>query len=398
MKGTQLMGKRCTAATIAALALVTAACGGGEAGASGDTLKIGAVLSLTGSYAPSAKYVKEGYKYWVDEVNAHGGIDGRKVELVIRDDQSDPATAATLARSLVEKQDVEFILGPYGSGATDTMAATVESLQVPMLGTIASDSEIWERRQLHWTFQAFPSSDYDHEAFLHVAEQKGLDRITIVYEDAGFSVNAAEWAKKQAESQGMTVQMLSYPSGAQDFSSIVAKAKAFGPDALSMGGYYEPSVLLTKEMIAQNFHVQLYHFIQAADGVTKEALGSNVEGLMGRSSWEPQLDTKGNEQFTTGYEKKFGREPSYHSAAAYAAGEVAEAALEAGDGDAEAVRDFLASKTVETVCGTYKVNDAGQQEGYKYVGIQWIDGEKQIVWPEDAATAEVEFPMPEWNS
>jgi acyl dehydratase len=157
----------------------------------------------------------------------------------------------------------------------------------------------------------------------------------------------------------MTVQMLSYPSGSQDFSSIVTKAKAFKPEALSMGGYYEPSILLTKEMISQNFEVDLYHFIQAADGVTKDALGANVEGIMGRSSWEPQLETPGNEEFTKGYQDKFGREPSYHSAAAYAAGQVAQAALEAGKGDPDAVREFLASKTVETVAGTYKVNEIG---------------------------------------
>jgi branched-chain amino acid transport system substrate-binding protein len=392
------MSKHLMGAAIAALALASTSCVGSAGGSDDDTLKIGAVLSLTGEYAASAEYVEEGYEYWVDEVNADGGIDGRKVELVVRDDQSDPATAANLARSLVEQEGVEFILGPYGSGATDTMAATLESLQVPMLGTIASDSEIWERRDLNWTFQAFPSSDYDHEAFLHVAEENGMDRITIVYEESGFSINAAEWAKQQAESAGMTVQALSYPADSQDFSSIVTKAKAFGPDALSMGGYYEPSILLTKEMMAQGFHVDLYHFIQSADGVTQEALGDNVEGIMGRSSWEPQLKTPGNDEFTAGYQKMFGRAPSYHSAAAYAAGEVAKAALEAGGGDADAVREFLASESVDTVMGTYQVNDAGQQTGYKYVGTQWIDGAKQIIWPDDAATADVEMPMPGWTS
>jgi branched-chain amino acid transport system substrate-binding protein len=266
-----------------------------------------------------------------------------------------------------------------------------------MLGTIASDSGIWERRSLKWTFQAFPSSDYDHEAFLTVAEAAEAQKITIVHEDAGFSVSAAQWAEGEAQSKGMEVQLLSYPSDNQDFSSIVTKTKDFAPDALSMGGYYEPSIQLTNEMVAQDFNVDLYHFIQAADGVTKEALGDNVEGIMGRSSWEPQQDTPGNEEFTAGYEEMFGREPSYHSAAAYGAGEVAKAALEAGGGDSEAVREFLANETVETVGGTYQVNDKGQQEGLKYVGIQWLDGEKQVIWPDDVKTADVVVPKPEWN-
>jgi len=382
----------------AALALVASACGGASGVGSDGPLKIGAVLSLTGAYAPSAEYVEEGYKLWAKEVNADGGIGGRKVQLVFRDDQSDPATAGTLARSLVERDGVEFVLGPYGSDSTDTMAATLESLQVPMLGTIASDSAIWNRRELNWTFQAFPSSTYDHKAFLAVAEAKGINRITIVYEDSGFSVAAADWAEKQARTMGMTVQMLEYPADSTDFSSIVTKAKSFGPQALTMGGYYEPSILLTKEMQAQDLTVDLYHFIQSSDGVTEEALGKNVEGILGRSSWEPQLHTPGNEHFVSAYQKMFGREPSYHSAAAYAAGEVAEKALTAGEGDPEAVRQFLASQTVGTVGGTYKVNEKGQQVGFKYVGTQWQNGQKEIIWPDGPATAEAEMmPSQGWS-
>lgn len=390
--------RRRVTALLAAGTLALAGCGGlGTEESSGDTVKLGAVLSLTGSYAPSAKYVEEGYEYWVDEVNANGGIDGKDVELVIRDDQSDPATAATLARSLVDEEQVVAILGPYGSGSTDTMAATLESLEVPMLGTIASDSAIWDRRELTWTFQAFPSSTYDHEAFLEIADELGYERITIINEEAGFSIAAADWAIEQAEEMGMTVQALSYPTGSQDFSSIVAKMKEFDPQGVSMGGYYEPSIVLTKEMISQNFSVPSYHFIQAADGVTAEALGDDVDGILGRSSWEPQLDTEGNKEFEVGYEDMFDRVPSYHSAAAYAAGQVLLAAMTEEGTDVEGIRDYLGSQTVETIAGTYEVNEAGQQVGFKYIGTQWQGKSKQIVWPAEVATGDVISPMPGWS-
>lgn len=390
--------RRRATALLATTTLALAGCGGiGTAEDDDDTVRIGAVLSLTGSFAPSAKYVQEGYEYWADEVNANGGIDGMDVELVIRDDQSDPATAATLARSLVDQEQVTAILGPYGSGSTDTMAATLESLQVPMLGTIASDAAIWDRRELNWTFQAFPSSTYDHEPFLAIAEEQGYERITIINEEAGFSIAAAEWAIEQAEEMGMTVQSLSYPTGSQDFSSIVAKMESFDPQAVSMGGYYEPSIVLTNEMISQGFSVPAYHFIQAADGVTAEALGNDVEGVLGRSSWEPQLQTPGNDEFTSGYQEMFDREPSYHSAAAYAAGQVLQEAMtEAGTG-AEEIRDFFASEQVETIAGTYEVNDAGQQVGFEYVGTQWRGDGKEIVWPDEEKTADVVAPMPGWS-
>lgn len=382
---------------IALIAALTAACGGGGGGASDEgPIKIGVVLSLTGVFGPSAKYVREGYEYWAKEVNDAGGIDGRKVKLVVRDDQSKPAVAATLARSLVDKDDVFMILGPYGSGATDTMGAALEQSQVPMLATIGSDSAIWDRRKLTWTFQAFPSSTYDHEAFLHVAEEEGAKRVTIINEEAGFSVAAAKWAKAEAKKSGMEVQSLSYPSESHDFSSIVQKMKGFKPDAVSMGGYYEASVALTKEMISAGLDVPGYHFIQAADGVTAEALGKDADGIIGRSSWEPQLETAKNEEFAAGYEKQFERAPSYHSAAAYASGEVTQAAIEAGGTDREKVREFFATKTVDTVQGTYDVNEKGQQTGYKYVGIQWRGEEKVVIWPDDQATDEVVWPKRKW--
>lgn len=381
-------------AALATTALVMSGCG--DVGDSEDTLRIGAVLSLTGKFAPSAKYVEEGYKYWAKTVNDAGGIDGKQVEVIIRDDKSDPATAANLARSLIDREEVSFILGPYGSGSTDSMAAVVEQLKVPMLGTIASDSAVWDRRSLKWTFQAFPSSTYDHEAFLAVADEKGYDRISLIYEEVGFSTAAAKWAKQEAEKRGMTVQMLSYPADLQDFSSIVSKMKSFKPRAVSMGGYYEPSISLTKEMISQHFNVPLYHFIQSSDGVTQEALGKNVDGILGRSSWEPQLKTEGNEEFVTGYRKMFKRDPSYHSAAAFAVGQVAQQALEAGGDDLEKVRQFIADNEVETICGPFKVNEEGKQTGLRYVGIQWQDGKKEIIWPKEEATAEVKLPKAEW--
>jgi branched-chain amino acid transport system substrate-binding protein len=392
----QCLKQRRVAMTAIAVAAAMFA-GGCQGGAGGDTLRLGAVLSLTGKFAPSAKYVQEGYKYWAKEVNENGGIGGKQVEVIFRDDKSEPATAANLARNLVDNEEVSLILGPYGSGATDTMAAVVESLRIPMLGTVASDSAVWDRRSLKWTFQAFPSSTYDHEAFLAVAQARGFDRITIINEETGFSVAAAEWGKKEAERRGMTVQSLSYPSDVRDFGSIVSKMKSFGPQAVSMGGYYEPSISLTKEMAGQRFNAPVYHFIQSADGVTAEALGQNVNGIFGRSSWEPQLPTEGNKEFTAGYEKMFGRAPSYHSAAAYAAGQVADAALEAGGGDARKVRDFLAGKEVKTVGGTYKVNEKGQQTGMRYVGTQWQNGKKEIIWPEADATAKFIAPKPNWS-
>jgi branched-chain amino acid transport system substrate-binding protein len=216
------------------------------------------------------------------------------------------------------------------------MATAVERAEVPMLGTIASDSSIWDRRKLHWTFQAFPSSNFDHEGFLKIlkAHEKGRNaKLAIVFEEAPFSIAAKDWAVKAGKDMGFTIEAYGYAPGAQDIRSIIERIDALGARSGSMGGYYQPSVALTRQMIERGFNPVAYHFIQAADGVTKDALGANAEGIFGRSAWEPALETPASKAFVASYEKKFSRTPSYHSAAAYAAGEVYAAAIKAKGAD-----------------------------------------------------------------
>jgi branched-chain amino acid transport system substrate-binding protein len=362
------------------------------------SIKFGASLSLTGRFSDSAKYVKEGYDLWAEEVNQKGGLGGQQVEVVVYDDESKPDTGRVLAERLIDRDGVTAILGPYSSPITDAMATAVERAEVPMLGTIASDSSIWDRRKLHWTFQAFPSSNFDHEGFLKIlkAHEKGRNsKLAIVFEEAPFSIGAKDWALKAGKEMGFTIEAYGYAPGSQDFRSIIERIVAFGADSVSMGGYYQPSVALTRQMVERGFNPVGYHFIQAADGVTKDALGENAEGIFGRSAWEPAVDTPASKAFVASYEKKFSRTPSYHSAAAYAAGEVFAAAIKAKGADRKAIREFIAGTHVDTVLGSFAVNKKGQQDGYRYVSTQWQGGKSLVVG--DNSKNDIEWPKPKWK-
>jgi branched-chain amino acid transport system substrate-binding protein len=369
---------------------------GGRARAA-DPIKLGASLSLTGRFSDSAKYCQEGYLLWSDEVNAKGGIGGRPVQVVIYDDESNPDTGRVLAERLIDRDGVVAILGPYSSPITDAIATAVERAQVPMIGTIASDSSIWNRRKLRWSFQGFPSSDYDHEGFLNIVKEKagGAKKLAIVFEEAPFSIAAKDWAIAKAKEMGLTVEAYGYNPGAQDFRSIIERMVAAGTELVSMGGYYQPSIALTRQMIERGFNPVAYHFIQAADGVAKDALGANAEGVFGRSAWEASIETPANKAFVEAYKGKFNRLPSYHSAAAYATGQVFEAAIKAKGTDRAAIREFLATQSTESVLGTFKVNPKGQQEGYHYVAIQWQGGVSHVVGGRSEQA--IVWPKPKWS-
>lgn len=366
-------------------------------GRGAEPVKIGASLSLTGRFSDSAKYTQEGYLLWAENVNAAGGLGGAPVALTIYDDESNPDTGRVLVQRLIDRDGVIAILGPYSSPITDAEAVVVERAQVPLLGTIASDSSIWTRRKLRWSFQAFPSSDYDHQGFIEILKDKGkgdVKKVAVIFEEAPFSIASKDWAMPQLKELGFEAEAYGYPPSAQDFRSIIERFVSFGAQAVSMGGYYQPSVALTRQMIERGFNPVGYHFIQAADGVTKDALGANANGVFGRSAWEPTIDTPASKAFIAAYEGKFKRTPSYHSAAAYAAGQTFAAAINAHGADRGAIRDHVASTPVETVLGTFKVNDRGQQTGYRYVATQWQDGTSRVVGAGSPTPAI--WPKPKW--
>lgn len=361
-----------------------------------EPIRLGVSLSLTGRFSDSAKYMKEGYELWQEEAKKRGGIKGQPVEVIIYDDESNPDTGRVLAERLIDRDKVLLILGPYSSPITDAAATAAERAEVPMIGALASDSSIWDRRRLRWTFQAFPSSTFDHEAFLATvkAHAPALKKLAIVYEEAPFSIGAKNWALEKAKADGLTVEAFGYTPGNQDFRSIIERIIAFGAEAVSMGGYYQPSIVLTRQMIERGFNPQAYHFIQAADGVTKDALGANAEGVFGRSAWEPSSKNPGSAEFAAAYQAKFGRVPSYHSAAAFAACQLAEAAILAKGLDRAQIRDFLATQQTPTIYGAFKVNAKGQQQGYHYVGTQWQGGALLVV---GEGQAKVIWPKPQWQ-
>ncbi len=115
--------------------------------------------------------------------------------------------------------------------------------------------------------------------------------------------------------------------------------------------------------------------------------------------WEPEIETPGNADFLAAYQEKFDRDPDYHSAAGYSACQVLEAVVtEVGELDLEAIREQLYTVEMETVLpGKYQVNEQGQMVGHIPLTVQWQEGKKIIVAPEDLAGGELTLPTPAWD-
>ena len=365
-------------------------------------IKIGASLSLTGTYAKLGKNQHEGYQLCQKELNAHGGVLGRKLEFVVYDDQSMPATAVRLYEKLITEDKVDGVMGPYSSPVTEAVANVTEKYKKVMVSPLAATTSIFKktpRRQ--YIFMVISPAEVYLEGLVDMAAKRGLKTVAVVNEDTLFSKAAASGAVELAKKKNLqVVYQEAYPKGNTDFSALLTKVKATNPDVIAAATYFDDAVALTRQMRELGVNPKMYGVTVGGDlPEFYDTLKQNAEYIYGATQWEPTLPYPGNQEFFETYKKEFGHEPSYHSAAGYAGCLIyAEGVKRAGSLDADKVRQQLLKLETKTAFGDYKVDADGFQLAHKMVTFQWQGEKKVTVWPEDLAKDKPKFPTPPWNA
>ena len=387
-----------TAPTALAVAIALAVGGVVPATAQGP-IRIGASLSLTGTYAKLGKNQHEGYQLCEKDLNAKGGLLGRKVQFVVYDDQSMPATAVRLYEKLITEDKVDAIMGPYSSPVTEAAVNVTEKYKKVMVAPLAATTSIFKKGR-KYIFMVISPAEVYLEGLVDMAAKRGLKTVAVVNEDTLFSKAAASGAVELAKKRGLQVVYTeAYPKGNTDFSALLTKLKATNADVLAAATYFDDAVALTRQMKELNVNPKMYGVTVGGDlPEFYDTLKQNAEYIYGATQWEPTLPYPGQKEFVESYQKKFGREPVYHSAAGYAGCVIyAEGVRRAGTLDSDKVRDQLLKLEMKTFFGDYKVEPDGFQVAHKMVLFQWQDGKKVTVWPDDLAGGKARFPTPPWS-
>ena len=385
----------------AALAVALALAAGGVVPATAQApIRIGASLSLTGTYAKLGKNQHEGYQLCEKDLNAKGGLLGRKVQFVVYDDQSLPATAVRLYEKLITEDKVDGVMGPYSSPVTEASVNVTEKYKKVMVAPLAATTSIFKKGR-KYIFMVISPAEVYLEGLVDMAVKRGLKTVAVINEDTLFSKAAAAGAVEIAKKKGLQIVFAeAYPKGNTDFSALLTKLKAANPDVVAAATYFDDAVALTRQMKELNVNPKMFGVTVGGDlPEFYDTLKQNAEYIYGATQWEHTLPYPGNHEYFEAYKKDFGHEPSYHSTAGYAGCLIyAEAVKRANSLDADKVREQLLKLEMRTPFGDYKVEADGFQVAHKMVTFQWQREKKVTVWPDELAQGKPLFPTPPWTS
>ncbi len=352
---------------------------------------IGASVSLEGRYRIPSFMVMNAYKLWEKQVNNRGGILGRPVKLVLRDDKSSPQMVRKLYEELIIEDHVDLLLAPYGSPLTMVASEVSEKHKMLMLACSASSEQLWNRG-FQYLVGMYATADRYFIGFLDLIARNGLNTVGVVFENSSFTRDAAEGAIKWAKRFNLEVVFAEpYRDSSKSFDSIIARLSKIKPDAVLLSAYPNECYEFLNKMKTKNFYVKaLGMTIAPVFPDFCEKAGSMCEGVFAPAQWVPsdRVPYPGSKEFIKSFRDFTGVTPSYHAASCYAACKILEQAVnDTKTLDQKTLLRYVLGLNTVSIIGRFRVSHIGKQMGHNPLTIQWQSGKQEIVYPINIQTA-----------
>jgi branched-chain amino acid transport system substrate-binding protein len=363
-----MRSKSLVAGAVCALAMLAiAGCGsdsgsGGGGDSSGDTIKIGASVPLSGPLAGFGSFVKWGYQHAVDQVNAQGGItvDGKKkkVQLVILDDKTDPNTTANNTTRLITRDKVDAMLGSCTPALVNAGALVADRQRVPLV-TGCDPLEAFKSVKPQWNYVWDLFFDEPELAALPFQTLKnlGLDaktnkKVAILADNGpdGAVVGGKLWPAMAKQFGYQVVQKSSFPVDSTQFTSLIQSAKSKGADVVLVDAVTPPAIAMRKQMAAAGYTPKVMVVEKGGEPVQyAQALGKLSDGVLVGGYWDPSLPYPGAKSLGAQFEKETGQTQSQHIADSTTAAQVLLDAMKAaGTTDKAKVNQAIGKPTRRT--------------------------------------------------
>jgi branched-chain amino acid transport system substrate-binding protein len=403
--------KRLVLRTLSVLGVLAAAT------AMAQPIKIGAPQPMTGPDAPFGDKFKKAYGMAIEEINAAGGVNGRKLEIVIEDHQAKNQLAATVAEKLITQEKVLVMTGGRASGQAMEIASVSQRLKTPYLVDHPS-ADMITTKGFEWVFRNNPTGSIYPAAFQDfITNYPGAmpKSAAVVYDNTLFGKTIGGAAIKILKAKGVNVVAdEAYPVNSLDFKPIMTKVKGTNPDyVLLVAVATTDAILLTRHAKEMGLTPRAFVGFGGGFGVADFAtqLGPLAENVFSSAAWSGNPNDPKTKAFYDKFHAKYGIWPHEHEVEAYSAIYILADALKRAkltgnlDADRDAIRKALLSTDMVTVFGKVKFGNWTGPTGDPFtnqnvyspehsVMAQWKGGQLLNVWPKAFAEAALTFPEP----
>ena len=324
-----------------------------------DTIKIGEFGSLTGDNASFGISQNNGVQMAVEEINAAGGVLGKKIELIVEDNQTKQGETTTIVRKLISQDHVVALIGEVASSKTLEAAPIAQESKIPDIATAATNPRVTQTGD--YIFRVCFTDDFQAVVIarfvLEKLQKKKVAFMTDVKQD--YSVGLTGIAKDYLLKHGAeVVKEQSYSSGDKDFRAQLTDIKSANPDIIIITGYYPEAALIAKE--ARQLGIK--SVLVGGDGWDGASLipvgGKAIEGAYFSNHFSVEDKSPAVQDFVSKYKQKYNALPDAFAALGYDAVKLlADAITRAGGTDPQKLRDAIAStKNFPGVSGTITIN------------------------------------------
>jgi len=380
-----------------------------------NPIKIGMSMPQTGSLGAGGQAALVALRMWVEDVNAKGGLLGRKVELIAYDDQTNPANTPGIYTKLLDVDKVDLLFAPYGTVPTAPIMPLVKQRQLLLMGNFSFQVNHTVKHDMWFNNGPWNNAASWFDGFIDLGKKAGGKTIAFLSADQEFAQNLANGARELAKKAGLkTVYDQNYPPATTDFSSLVRAIRQANADLVFVASYPNDSVAIIRAVneigIGSNVKIFGGGMVGLQFTPIMVNLGSMLNGVVNYNSYVPGLKYPGIEDFLARYAKKAAEakvDPLgfYLPPFNYAIGQMIEQAVNGTKSlDQKKLAQYLHTHEMQTIVGPIKYGPDGEWANPRVVqaqfrGIkdkdvdQWRQPGKQVVLtPVQYKTGEIIVP------
>ncbi|WP_435922001.1 ABC transporter substrate-binding protein [Paenibacillus sp. DYY-L-2] len=308
--------------------------------ADSDTIRIGLAAPISGTQAQYGQAFKNGAELAAAQVNEAGGIDGKKVEIVVQDDKGDSNEAVNVANKFVSDKSILAVVGHFNSSATLATAPVYNKNKIVEISPSSSAPGVTDAGE--YTFRVITTDAFQADYLANWTKELGYGKVALIYEQSDFGLGLLDVYKKSAPANNVDIVAAeAYNPGDKDFSTVLTKIKEKQPEAIFIGGFYNEAALIAQQAKKLNLNVD---FI-GVDSLYSEALlelgKDSVEGFKLIGFFFPGGENAEATKFAEQYQAAYNSKPDTYAAYSYVATSVVLEAIKEKGADRESIKTYL---------------------------------------------------------